>query len=135
MAHMNLYSEKSATFGDRLVAARNNSRMSSKDVASRLGVKRSTLERWEADQSEPRPNKLQLLAGVLNVSMLWLMTGEGDDFDDNYSDNVSPDAEILNELRTLIAENLIIGRRLSKLERKLTADLGARNKATALGDD
>jgi len=121
-----MYSEKTATFGDRLVAARNISRMSSKEVAARLGVKRSTVERWEADQSEPRPNKLQLLAGVLNVSMLWLMTGEGEEFRDELTFSQSPDSEVLSELRTLIAENLIIGRRLSKLERKLTADFNAR---------
>lgn len=123
---MNLYSDKNATFGDRLVAARNNSMMSSKEVAARLGVKSSTVERWEADQSEPRPNKLQLLAGVLNVSMLWLMTGEGDELGEERVPASSADSEILGELRTLIAENLIIGRRLSKLERKLSAELDAR---------
>ena len=75
------FHEDAATFGDRIVAARQELGLSSKELAERMGIGRETLERWENDQSEPRANKLQMLAGVLNVSMIWLMTGEGDGAD------------------------------------------------------
>ena len=32
---------------------------------------------WESDEWEPRGNRLQMLAGMLNVSLMWLMTGAG----------------------------------------------------------
>ena len=32
---------------------------------------------WEADQSEPRANKLVALAGILNVSPTYLLSGLG----------------------------------------------------------
>ena len=36
-----------------------------------------TIENWERDRSEPRSNKLMILAGLLNVPVLWLLQGEG----------------------------------------------------------
>lgn len=75
------YSDEAATFGDRLAAAREALGMDQKALAGRLGVKLSTIERWENDQSEPRANKLVILAGVLNVPMPWLLTGDGDGLD------------------------------------------------------
>ena len=41
-----------------------------------------TLLLRENDLTEPRANKLQMLAGVLNVSIMWLLTGEGQGLDD-----------------------------------------------------
>ena len=71
------YSDDMATFGDRIVAAREAMGMNSPQLARRLGIKTQTLTGWEHDRSEPRANKLQMLAGVLNVSMIWLMSGDG----------------------------------------------------------
>ena len=51
--------------------------MDQAQLARRLGVKLVTMQNWEADRAEPRANKLQMLAGLLNVSMIWLMTGGG----------------------------------------------------------
>lgn len=72
------YSEEHATFGDRLAAAREAAELSQKSLAKRLGVKTKTLVSWENDLSEPRANRLQMLAGLLNVSLMWLLNGEGD---------------------------------------------------------
>ncbi len=72
------YSDDAATFGDRMAAAREVTGLSQRDLAARLGVKDKTIKAWENDTSEPRANKLQLLAGVLNVSMRWMLTGEGE---------------------------------------------------------
>lgn len=75
------FSEETATFGDRLVAAREAAGLSAADLARRLGVQPRTLAQWEADAAEPRANRLQMLAGMLNVSLMWLLTGAGDGID------------------------------------------------------
>jgi len=67
-----------ATFGDRVAGAREAAGMSQSQLARRLGVKKSTLSAWEQDLSEPRANKLSMMAGLVNVSIMWLLTGEGD---------------------------------------------------------
>ena len=72
------YSEERATFGDRLAAAREAAELSQKNLAKRLGVKAKTVAAWENDLSEPRANRLQMLAGLLNVSLMWLLNGEGE---------------------------------------------------------
>jgi transcriptional regulator with XRE-family HTH domain len=71
------YSEATATFGDRVLAAREAAGVEQRDLALRLGVALRTVRAWEDDQSEPRANRMQMLAGVLGVSLRWLMTGEG----------------------------------------------------------
>ncbi|MEM9349287.1 MAG: helix-turn-helix transcriptional regulator [Pseudomonadota bacterium] len=73
------YHDDKATLGDRIVAAREAVELSQEDLAERLGIKLRTLKDWEDDLSEPRANKLTKLAGVLNVSFRWLMTGQGAD--------------------------------------------------------
>ena len=35
------------------------------------------VEAWESDADAPRANRIQLLAGLLNVSIVWLISGEG----------------------------------------------------------
>ena len=72
------YGPETATFGDRLSAAIEKSGMTQKLVAKRLGIKLVTLKSWEQDISEPRANRLSMLAGLLGVSVMWLLHGEGD---------------------------------------------------------
>lgn len=72
------FSDDAATFGDRLAAAREALGLSQSQLASRLGVRLGTVQNWESDRSEPRANKLQMLAGLLNVSIVWLLTGQGE---------------------------------------------------------
>lgn len=71
------FSDEVATFGDRLEAAREAASHTQAELARLLGVNLTTLRAWEADRQEPRGNRLQMLAGMLNVSMIWLMTGQG----------------------------------------------------------
>lgn len=70
------YGPEAATFGDRIAAARDAAQMTPEQLARRLGVKLRTLQNWENDLSEPRANKLSMISGLLNVSMIWLLTGE-----------------------------------------------------------
>lgn len=64
------YGPDVATFGDRVAAARENAQMTQAALAKRLGVKHATLRAWEDDLSEPRANRLSMLAGILGVSMM-----------------------------------------------------------------
>ncbi|WP_306127186.1 helix-turn-helix transcriptional regulator [Roseitalea sp. MMSF_3516] len=66
------------TLGGRIVAAREARGLSTAQLARRLGVKSATLQNWESDRSEPRSNKLSMLAGLLNVSPTWLINGRGE---------------------------------------------------------
>ena len=70
--------ENFATFGDRLTFARTTLDMSEAELAKRLGVNTSTITKWENNQSEPRANRLYMMSGLLNISVMWLITGEGD---------------------------------------------------------
>lgn len=90
-------------------------------LAKRLGVKVSTIEHWEDDLSEPRANKLQMLAGVLNVSLTWLLTAEGDGIDG--PEDVGPVKEevepLLTELRQMRSELTVFTNRMTVLEKRL----------------
>ncbi len=65
------------TLGERICRARGSVGLSTAQLARRLGIKTATLQGWESDRSEPRSNKLVMLAGVLNVSPTWLLVGRG----------------------------------------------------------
>ncbi len=112
------YSADAATFGDRVAAARDHAGMSQKELAKRLGIRASTLRAWEDDRNEPRANRLSMLAGVLNVSMMWLINGEGDGLADTSSDDGDLNA-VLAELRTLRTELALKAEQAGKLEKRL----------------
>lgn len=65
------------TLGGRLSRAREATGMTTAQLARRIGVRTATLQSWETDRSEPRANRLTMLAGVLNVSLSWLLHGVG----------------------------------------------------------
>ena len=66
-----------STLGGRISMAREATGLSVADVVKRLGVRANTYEAWEADRSEPRANKLVALAGILNISPPYLLSGLG----------------------------------------------------------
>lgn len=122
------YSNEAATFGDRLAAAREALGLDQASLASKLGVKLSTVERWEEDQSEPRANKLNMLAGVLNVSMRWLLTGEGEvGFGGPVEEDVLPAdiQSLMTEIRVIQAGLNRAATRLGKVEKRLKKALVA----------
>ena len=123
----NWYSDDTATFGDRLAAAREKAGMKQKELAKRLGVKVKTLAAWEDDLTEPRANRLQMLSGVLGVSLGWLLTGVGDGVaapDD--VQELTPDAkDILLEIRELRGDIGETSKRLAALEKRLRRVLEA----------
>ncbi len=116
------YSEGAATFGDRLALSREAQGLTQEQLAKRLGLRVQTVQNWEFDRSEPRANKLQMLAGFLNVSMIWLLTGEGDGGPVVPSgDRVLPEdlVSILGEIRDIRTANLRANDRLARLEKRL----------------
>lgn len=114
-----------ATFGDRLAAAREQAGMSSSEFAKRLGVKKSTMASWEQDLSEPRANRLSMMAGLLNVSIPWLLTGEGDGLDGPVGEDELPADinELLLEIRDIKGQVARTSDRLGRLEKKLRVKL------------
>ncbi len=116
------YSNETATFGDRLADARQAVGLSQEELAGRLGVKLKTLRAWENDISEPRANRLQMVAGLLNVSLRWLLTGEGDGLAAPGADDLPHEASaILTDMRQLQAEIARCSDRLGRLEKRLRA--------------
>lgn len=110
-----------ATFGDRVAGAREAAGMSQAQLARRLGVKKSTLTGWEQDMSEPRANKLSMMAGLLNVSIMWLLTGEGAGMTGPTDEDLvaSDFGEVLGELRAIQGAMRLNAERAARLEKKL----------------
>lgn len=65
------------TLGGRILRAREAHAITTAQLARRIGVKSATIAAWESDRSEPRANRLTMLAGVLGVSPAWLLHGVG----------------------------------------------------------
>ncbi|MGF9691334.1 helix-turn-helix transcriptional regulator [Rhizobium sp. 0TCS1.26] len=63
------------TLGGRISLARDTVGLTLEEVARKIGVEADTLRYWENDQAEPGANRLSMLAGVLHVSLSWLLTG------------------------------------------------------------
>ncbi len=117
----NWYGPDVATFGDRVAASRERADMTQAVLAKRLGVRLATLRSWEDDLSEPRANRLSMLAGLLNVSMMWLINGEGEGISapDTPADNNSDMAGIVAELREVRTELLQKAAQIGRLEKRL----------------
>ncbi|MDF1620957.1 helix-turn-helix domain-containing protein [Pseudothioclava nitratireducens] len=116
------YEAAQATFGDRLAGAREAAGLTQDALAERLGVQSDTIAAWEEDRDDPRANRLQMVAGMLNVSLMWLLTGEGEGLDGPPGAVAQADAERetlreIRDIRTVLAE---LDARLDRLERKLT---------------
>ncbi|MEM8536499.1 MAG: helix-turn-helix domain-containing protein [Pseudomonadota bacterium] len=119
------YSADAATFGDRLAGAREMAGLDQKGLAAKLGVRVSVISSWENDLKEPRANRLQMLAGILGVSMSWLLTGEGNGPD--APDDETPLSEdlldMLAEMRALRSQIAQSAEKLARLEKRLRTTL------------
>lgn len=110
-----------ATFGDRMSGAREAAGLSQEELARHLGVRLSTIQAWEDDSAEPRANRLQMMAGMLNVSIRWLLTGEGEGLDQP----VDPEPlgaqgqETLKEIARMRTQMLSLTNELGQMEKRL----------------
>jgi transcriptional regulator with XRE-family HTH domain len=115
----------SENFGARVTQARKAAGFTVRQLATRMSVKPSTIENWEAGRSEPRANKLVMLAGVLGIPVLWLLDGEmpdGVNFDVNISETTVPARKLeraialQSELAALLQE---VAADVSRLQRDI----------------
>jgi transcriptional regulator with XRE-family HTH domain len=115
------FSEEQATMGDRIAGAREAAGLTQEELARRLGVRHSTVRAWEDDRSEPRANRLQMLAGMLNVSLMWLLTARGDGVPDpeKVSGPAPQAAALMIDLRLLRAELGRMADRVGQIEKRL----------------
>jgi transcriptional regulator with XRE-family HTH domain len=115
------YDAEATTFGDRMTGAREAAGLSQAELAKRLGVKVKTIRAWENDRSEPRANRLQMLAGIMGVSIMWLLNGEGDGLDGPVTHQEIPEdlAQILSDMRTLRVEQARLAEKTARLEKRL----------------
>ncbi len=93
---------KKSTLGGRIESARTAQGLTAAQLASRLGVLTKTVRTWQSDRSEPRTNKLVTLAGVLNVSVMWLMTGTEHDMERDM-DNPYETASLSSKIKRLLS--------------------------------
>ena len=106
------------TLGGRLSRTRDAQGMSIAVLARRVGVKPKTIQDWENDRSEPGVDRLSLLAGVLNVNLVWLLHGVGDaPVDDIGPDPLLAIAAQLEKLKRMHADT---GQIIERLQRELT---------------
>jgi transcriptional regulator with XRE-family HTH domain len=129
------YSDSTSTFGDRLEFAREVMGLGQGQLARRMGVKLQTLRNWEEDRSEPRANRLQMLAGMLNVSMVWLMSGRGTAPAPGPGPREAGVAPLVDELRALRHDHLRLAERMARIEKRLVAALGAGARAGSAADE
>ncbi len=129
------FTDDVATFGDRLTHAREAAGLTVPGLARRLGVRRPLVDAWEADQREPRANQMQMMSGMLGVSLRWLMTGEGGTVDSPaFGAPVPQEArQVLGELAQMRAEMLALVSRMGELESRLRADLDVAGAADGKG--
>jgi transcriptional regulator with XRE-family HTH domain len=129
----NWYAAETATFGDRVTGAREALGIGQPELARRLGVKVKTLRDWENDISEPRANKLQMLAGILGVSLMWLLNGEGEGIDaptGEQGGNLHRARDLLLEIRSVSQEVDRAAGRLARIEKQLRQLLAAEEAQT-----
>lgn len=112
-----------STVAERLIEAREAAGLTVAEAARLAAVSVRTLKSWETGKTTPRPNKLQMLAGVLSVPLLWLLGG-GEQYEpvdtrvsrlDLLEQKVNRMAELQREMTAIsdeIASDLITIRRI-----------------------
>lgn len=110
-----------ATFGDRIAGAREAAGLTQDQMAKRLGVRLTTVQAWEDDAAEPRANRLQMMAGMLNVSIRWLLTGEGDGLEAPANPGTLSDSAqaALRDLSRIRAQMLALATDMGQMEKRL----------------
>jgi len=112
------YDPQITTFGDRVTGAREKAGLSQAEFAQKLGVKLKTVQGWEADMLEPRANKLQMISGLLNISLPWLINGTGEGPDPGGAPSIEA---LLGELRALRRQMDGVSGRIQAIGKSLTS--------------
>ena len=102
----------------RLIDAREAAGLTIEEAARRAAVSVRTLKAWESGKTTPRPNKLQILAGVLSVPLLWLLGG-----DEQYEpiDTHNSRLDVLEQKVNRLTE---LQREISVISEEIMSDIG-----------
>ena len=65
------------TFGEKLKEARKKVGLSQEELAERIGVSRAAVAKWETDKGLPDIDNLKVIAGLLDVSIDYLLDDGG----------------------------------------------------------
>jgi transcriptional regulator with XRE-family HTH domain len=90
--------------GSRMAEARAAAGRTQAEIANQLGVKASTVAKWEHGSASPRSNRLAALAGILGVSLSWLIVGHGDE--PTSSDDLDEIKVALNRIQAQLVDTL-----------------------------
>lgn len=107
----------SDTLGGRIVDAREAQQLTTSQLARRMGIEAETLNDWETDRAEPQSNRLLTLAGILDVSPAWLLTGAGEDPFDSFSE--AEMVQIRDSVDNLRQQVLMLADELERLQTRL----------------
>ena len=110
------------TLGRRITDARENAGLTIDQLAQSAAISGKTLKNWETDRTLPRPNKLQMLSGVLGVSLTWLLDG-GD-----AHDPVGSRPSRLDQLESKVERMHCLQRELFQLSNEISQELAAIRK-------
>lgn len=122
---MNIYEQKPDmdTMGGRLSRAREAAGLTTKDIAWRLGVRMATVNAWERDRSQPATHRLNMISGLLSVSISWLLHGVGT----SPVERISAD-KVAGQLEKLTSLHEETGELIGRISREL-GNLGRINKS------
>jgi len=104
------------TLGGRISFARETIGLSAVEAAERLGVLPASWSAWQCDRDVPRANRLTMMAGILGVSPLWLLTGQGSG---PMGEPETSQAALQQELRAASADVEALNRRLRTIASRL----------------
>ncbi len=82
-----------------------------------MGIEAETLNDWETDRAEPQSNRLLTLAGILDVSAAWLLTGAGEDPFDSFSE--AEMVQIRDSVDSMREQVLTLADELERLQTRL----------------
>ncbi len=105
------------TLAERMIEAREARAMTQASAANRIGIRLKTLQNWESGKTQPRANRLQMLAGVLGVPLLWLM--QGDEEHDPMTDRPTR----LDQLENKVERMTALQRELFQLSNEIADEL------------
>ena len=111
----------SNTFGGRIIRARETAKLSTAQLARRIGVLTETMQAWESDRLMPRTNQIMRLSGLLNVSPTWLLMERGESPSDEMDESEIASLQrtlgrLLGNLLTVIGGLELIEKRLEQYE-------------------
>ncbi|MBB6674834.1 helix-turn-helix domain-containing protein [Cohnella nanjingensis] len=112
------------TFGKRLKQARNDKQMTQNEVAGALGLDFTTISKYENNKSQPDNETLRELAGMYEVSLDWLLTGEEKPEEAPNHIRVNGEEETLTEEEAMYLQDSLEMYRLLKEKRKREQTLG-----------